>query len=52
MAKRERADERPWIEKEIEASKFQDARLRKRFGMVLERLWSGIGQTIPFACQD
>jgi hypothetical protein len=20
--------------------------------MVLERLWSGIGQTIPFACQD
>jgi len=33
-------------------SKFQDARLRKCFGMVLERLWSGIGQTIPFACQD
>ncbi|MFM0498643.1 transposase DNA-binding-containing protein [Paraburkholderia caledonica] len=52
MAKRERTDERAWFEKEIEASKFQDARLRKRFGMVLERLWSGIGQTIPFACQD
>jgi hypothetical protein len=52
MAKKERADEQAWFEKEIEASKFQDARLRKRFGMVLERLWSGIGQTIPFACQD
>jgi hypothetical protein len=52
MAKKESADERAWFEKEIEASKFQDVRLRKRFGMVLERLWSGIGQTIPFACQD
>lgn len=38
MAKNERADERAWFEREIEASKFQDARLRKRFGMVLERL--------------
>ncbi|WP_454805411.1 IS4/Tn5 family transposase DNA-binding protein [Paraburkholderia fungorum] len=52
MAKKERADEQAWFEKEIEASKFQDARLHKRFGMVLERLWSGINQTIPFACQD
>ena len=26
--------------------------MRKRFGMVLERFWSGIGQAIPFACQD
>ncbi|WP_152530788.1 transposase DNA-binding-containing protein, partial [Paraburkholderia dilworthii] len=40
MAEEERADERAWFEKEIEASRFQDARLRKRFGMVLERLWS------------
>lgn len=52
MASKRHADERAWFEKEIEASEFQDARLRKRFGVVLERLWSGIGQTIPFACQD
>jgi hypothetical protein len=31
---------------------FQDARPRKRSGIVLERFWSGMGQTIPFACQD
>ncbi|TCF97141.1 hypothetical protein BZM26_33435 [Paraburkholderia strydomiana] len=52
MTKEERADERAWFEEEAEASRFPDARLRKRFGMVLERLWSGIGQTIPFACED
>ncbi|CAN7659857.1 hypothetical protein LJR034_005228 [Caballeronia sp. LjRoot34] len=52
MAGKQRAVDRAWFEKEVEASEFQDARLRKRFGMVLERLWSGKGQTIPFACQD
>ncbi|WP_216350657.1 IS4/Tn5 family transposase DNA-binding protein [Paraburkholderia fungorum] len=52
MAKKERADERAWFETEIEASKFQDARLRKRLGMVLEQLWSGSARRSPFACQD
>jgi hypothetical protein len=52
MASKRQTDERAWFEKEVEASQFQDARLRKRFGVVLERLWSGMGQTIPFACQD
>jgi hypothetical protein len=52
MAGKRQTDERAWFEKEVEASEFQDARLRKRFGVVLERLWSGMGQTIPFACQD
>jgi hypothetical protein len=52
MASKRHANERAWFEKEIEASEFQDARLRKRFGVVLERLWSGIDQTIHFACQD
>ena len=52
MAGKGQADERAWFEKEVEASEFQDARLRKRFGVVLEQLWSGMGQTIPFACQD
>lgn len=36
-----------WIERE-----FQDERLRKRFGVFLERLWDSMGQSIPFACQD
>jgi hypothetical protein len=52
MAGKRRADGRAWLEKEVEASEFQDARLRKRIGMVLERLWSGVCQTIPFACHD
>lgn len=52
MAGKRQANEPAWLEKEVEASEFQDARLRKRFGKVLERLWSGMGQTIPFACQD
>ena len=47
-----RVDDEDWINRETADNSFQDARLRKRFGMVLERLWSGIGQTIPFACQD
>ncbi|WP_116149701.1 transposase DNA-binding-containing protein [Paraburkholderia sp. BL27I4N3] len=38
MAGNRQADERAWFDKEVEASEFQDARLRKRFGMILERL--------------
>jgi len=26
--------------------------LRRRFATLLEKLWGGMGQTIPFACQD
>ncbi|CAB3775217.1 transposase [Paraburkholderia humisilvae] len=52
MAGKRQADERAWFEKEVEASEFHDARLRKRFGVVLEQLWSGMDQTIPFVCQD
>ncbi|NIF78136.1 hypothetical protein F3J20_12160 [Paraburkholderia sp. Cy-641] len=29
-----------------------DTRLRQRFDIVLEQLWSGIGQTIPFTCLE
>jgi hypothetical protein len=52
MVDNRQADERARFEKEVEASEFQDARLRKRFGIVLERLWSGMSRPIPFACQD
>lgn len=52
MAGKRQLEDQAWFEREIEASKFRDVRLRKRFGMVLERLWKGMGQTIPLACQD
>ncbi|MFT0175280.1 transposase, partial [Paraburkholderia mimosarum] len=52
MAGKRQAEDQAWFGREIEASKFRDVRLRKRFGMVLERLWKGMGQTIPLACQD
>ncbi|MFC0696483.1 IS4/Tn5 family transposase DNA-binding protein [Paraburkholderia humisilvae] len=37
---------------EVRGSEFQDTRLRRRFAILLEKLWNGMGQTIPFACQD
>jgi len=34
-------------------SNFQDAGLRRRFAiLLLEKLWTGIEQTIPFVSQD
>ncbi|WP_415871470.1 transposase DNA-binding-containing protein [Burkholderia ubonensis] len=51
MTRKEQEDE-SWLEQEIARSEFRDARLRKRFGLLLERLWKGMGQTIPLACQD
>ncbi|MGF6303772.1 IS4 family transposase [Paraburkholderia sp. WC7.3d] len=52
MAGRRQVEDRAWFEQELEGSEFQDARLRKRFGTLLEQLWRGMGQTIPLACQD
>src|ERR1700742_4487912 len=45
-------DDQPWFDREVRDSNFQDTRLRRRFAILLEKLWAGIGQTIPFACQD
>ncbi|SAK84056.1 Transposase for transposon Tn5 [Caballeronia catudaia] len=52
MTRRDQADDQSWLDPEIAGSEFKDVRLRKRFGMVLEQLWKGMGQTIPLACQD
>jgi len=49
---REQAEDAEWLDEEIAGSEFRDIRLRKRFEMLLTRLWKGMGQTIPFACQD
>jgi hypothetical protein len=41
-----------WIDRELAGCEFKDERLGKRFRALLERLWSGIGESIPFVCQD
>ncbi|MEM5292422.1 transposase DNA-binding-containing protein, partial [Paraburkholderia sabiae] len=52
MAGKRHADDRSWFDLEVQGSEFQDTRLRRRFASLLEKLWDGMGQTIPFACQD
>jgi hypothetical protein len=52
MAGKRQVDDRAWFEREVEGSEFRDTRLHKRFRTLLERLWKGMGQTIPLACQD
>lgn len=52
MAGKRQADDRSWFDLEVQGSEFQDTRLRRRFAILLEKLWDGMGQTIPFACQD
>jgi hypothetical protein len=41
-----------WLDEESRGSRFRDERLGKRFRLVLERLWSSVGQSIPMAFQD
>src|ERR1700757_3361809 len=52
MTRTEQEDDESWLDREIAGSEFNDVRLRKRFGVLLEQLWKGMGQTIPLACQD
>ncbi len=41
-----------WIDHEVEGCSFKDVRLTKRFGKLLEMMSEGIGESIPYACQD
>ena len=41
-----------WIEQEVAGCSFKDARLAKRFGKLLGMMSDGIGESIPYACQD
>jgi hypothetical protein len=41
-----------WLEEELRGCEFNDKRLKDRFYHLSERLWSNIGETIPYACQD
>jgi len=49
------ADSNPlsgWIDRELAGCDFEDERLHKRFRVLLEKLSTGLGESIPLACQD
>jgi len=41
-----------WIDQELAGCEFQDERLAKRFAKLFRQLSGGIGESIPWACQD
>ena len=41
-----------WIDTEVEGCHFKDVRLAKRFGKLLGMMSEGIGESVPYACQD
>jgi hypothetical protein len=41
-----------WIDVELAGCEFNDVRLNKRFRKLVEQLSGGIGESIPWACQD
>lgn len=43
---------KPWIENELQGCEFPDVRLGDRFKKIIEQLATGIGGSLPFACQD
>jgi hypothetical protein len=41
-----------WIDKEMGGCNFKDVRLAKRFSKLLGMMSDGIGESVPYACQD
>jgi Transposase DNA-binding len=41
-----------WTDSEVDESAFKDARLGRRFGEVIRQIGDGMGESIPYACQD
>lgn len=41
-----------WIDTEVGGCHFKDVRLAKRFGKLLGMMSDGIGESVPYACQD
>src|ERR1700676_3753951 len=41
-----------WVDAELAGCEFSDVRLEKRFRKLVEQLSGGIGESIPWACQD
>lgn len=41
-----------WTDGEIDGAAFKDARLGRRFGDLIRQIGDGMGESIPYACQD
>ena len=41
-----------WVEQELAACPLPDRRLHQRLQQLLQQFSSGLGESIPFACQD
>ncbi len=41
-----------WIDQELAGCEFADARIGKRFGVLMQQLSTGLGRTLPLACGD
>lgn len=41
-----------WIDNEAQGCGFKDVRLAKRFNKLLGMMSDGIGESVPYACQD
>jgi hypothetical protein len=41
-----------WTEREVDETAFKDVRLGRRFSELLKQIGDGMGESIPFACQD
>jgi Transposase DNA-binding len=53
LGKREsEATSEEWIDEELAGCEFRDERLTKRFEKLFRQLSGGIGESIPWACQD
>ena len=46
------AQDASWLDAELDGSQFHDTRLDKRLRQLMGRMWTSIGESIPFACQD
>jgi hypothetical protein len=41
-----------WTEREVDETAFKDQRLGRRFGELIRQIGDGMGESIPYACQD
>lgn len=46
------AGEGKWLESEFRTGCLKDVRLEKRFKILAEQLWKGLGSPLPVVCQD
>ena len=51
-SKNTRSQDASWLNAKLRGSQFSDLRLGKRLRQFMGHLWTGVGMSIPFACQD